>query len=289
MSSLRERQQILGVALILPLVLFVVGMILFPFVMNIWLSFTNRRIGMPTRFIGLGNYVSWLKDPSFYKILGNTLIYTISTIVLKFLIGLGAALLLHRRFWGRSFFRVFFLIPWILPSLVTCFTWRWLLDDLVGIINYLLTVIGLQGTAWLARPATALGSVIAVNIWRGFPFFGILLLSALQSIPQELYDAAWVDGASRWGCFRHVTLPGIRKIAMIAVLLSTIWTFNDFEIVFLLTRGGPGYSSMILVPFVYEIGIRGHQIAKAITFPVLVFPVLLALIFLTSRMVLKED
>jgi ABC-type sugar transport system permease subunit len=285
----RLSQRTLGLMLILPMFLYVMGMILFPFLMNIWLSFTNKRIGMPTKLIGLANYLYWLKNPDFFKVLGNTLIYTVVTIVVKFLLGLASALLLNRRFWGRNFFRVFFLIPWILPSLVTCFTWRWLLDDLVGVINYLLTLAGLEAVAWLSRPASALGTVIGVNIWRGFPFFGILLLAALQAIPDELYDAARVDGAGHLQSFRHITLPGIRKIALIAVLLSTIWTFNDFEIVFLLTRGGPGYSSMILVPFVYEVGIRGMQIARAITFPVLVFPVLLALIFFTSRMVLRED
>lgn len=285
----RLNQRTLGLMLILPMFLYVMGMILFPFLMNIWLSFTNKRVGMPTKFIGLGNYLYWLKNPDFFKVLGNTLIYTVVTIIVKFLLGLGSALLLDRRFWGRNFFRVFFLIPWILPSLVTCFTWRWLLDDLVGVVNYLLTRVGLQAVAWLARPGTALGSVIGVNIWRGFPFFGILLLAALQAIPDELYDAARVDGAGHLQSFVHITIPGIRKITLIAVLLSTIWTFNDFEIVFLLTRGGPGYSSMILVPFVYEVGIRGMQIARAITFPVLVFPVLLALIFFTSRMVLRED
>lgn len=279
----------IGMLLIMPMFLYVMGMILFPFIMNFWLSFTNRRIGMPMKVIGLRNYIYWLKNPDFYKVLGNTLIYTISTIVFKFIIGLGAALLLNRKFKGRDFFRVFFLIPWIIPSLVTCFTWRWLLDDLVGVFNFFLKHLGSDPVAFLAHPHLALGSVITVNIWRGFPFFTILLLSALQSIPEELYDAANVDGAGPIQLFRYVTLPGIRKIAMIAVLLSTIWTFNDFVIVFLLTRGGPGYSSMILVPFVYEIGIRGMQIARAITFPVLVFPVLLALIFFTSRMVLRGD
>jgi ABC-type sugar transport system permease subunit len=285
----RLNQRTLGLLLILPMFLYVIGMILFPFLMNIWLSFTNKRVGMPTRLIGLANYLYWLGNPDFFKVLVNTLIYTVATIVLKFLLGLASALLLNRRFWGRNFFRVFFLVPWILPSLVTCFTWRWLLDDLVGVINYLLTRLGLQAVAWFSRPATALGSVIGVNIWRGFPFFGILLLAALQAIPDELYDAARVDGAGHLQSFRHITIPGIRQIALIAVLLSTIWTFNDFEIVFLLTRGGPGYSSMILVPFVYEVGIRGMQIARAITFPVMVFPVLLALIFFTSRLVLRED
>jgi multiple sugar transport system permease protein len=285
----RLDQRNIGLLLITPLFLYVMGMILFPFMMNIWLSFTNKRIGMPTRFIGLDNYLYWLKNPDFLLVLGNTLIYTVVTIVVKFLLGLASALLLNRKFWGRNFFRIFYLIPWVLPSLVTCFTWRWLLDDLVGLVNFLMTRVGLHGIAWLSRPGTALGSVIWVNIWRGFPFFGILLLAALQSIPDELYDAARVDGAGPIASFRHVTLPGIRQIAMIAVMLSTIWTFNDFEIVFLLTRGGPGYSTMIMVPFVYEVGIRGMAIARAITFPVLVFPVLLALIFLTSRMVLRED
>jgi multiple sugar transport system permease protein len=285
----RLNQRSLGLVLILPMFFYVMGLILFPFLMNIALSFTGKRVGMPARFIGLANYVSWLKDPDFYKVLANTLIYTVVTIVVKFLLGLASALLLNRRFWARNFFRVFFLIPWILPSLVTCFTWRWLLDDLVGVVNYLITQIGLHSVAWLSRPGAAMGAVIGVNIWRGFPFFGILLLAALQAIPDELYDAARVDGAGHVQSFFHITLPGVRKIALVAVLLSTIWTFNDFEIVFLLTRGGPGYSSMILVPFVYEVGIRGMQIARAITFPVLVFPVLLALIFFTSRMVLRED
>jgi multiple sugar transport system permease protein len=285
----RLDQRNTGLLLITPMFLYVMGMILFPFMMNIWLSFTNKRIGMPTKLIGIDNYLYWLKNPDFLLVLGNTLIYTVATIVVKFLLGLASALLLNRKFWGRNFFRIFYLIPWVLPSLVTCFTWRWLLDDLVGLVNFLMTRVGLHGVAWLSRPGTALGSVIWVNIWRGFPFFGILLLAALQSIPDELYDAARVDGAGPLASFRHVTLPGIRQIAMIAVMLSTIWTFNDFEIVFLLTRGGPGYSTMIMVPFVYEVGIRGMAIARAITFPVLVFPVLLALIFLTSRMVLRED
>ncbi len=285
----RNNQRALGLILILPLFLFVMGMILFPFCMNIWLSLTNKRIGMPTHFIGFGNYLHWLKNPDFYKILGNTLIYTISTIVMKFLIGLGTALLLNRKFTGRNFFRVFFLIPWIIPTLVTCFTFRWLLDDLVGVFNFFMVKMGFHAVAWLSHPTTALGSIIAVNIWRGFPFFAILLLAALQSIPEDLYDAAGIDGANKFQSFFHVTLPGIKKITLIAVLLSTIWTFNDFEIVYLLTRGGPGYSSMIIVPFVYEIGIRANQLAKAITFPMLVFPVLLALIFFTSRIVFKED
>jgi len=287
--TVRLNQRNLGLILILPMFLYVMGLILFPFLMNIALSFTGKRVGMPAKFIGLGNYLYWLKNPDFYKVLANTLIYTVATIAVKFMVGLASALLLNRRFWGRNFFRVFFLIPWILPSLVTCFTWRWLLDDLVGVVNYLLTQVGLQSVAWLSRPGAAMGAVIGVNIWRGFPFFGILLLAALQAIPDELYDAGRVDGAGPVQSFLHITLPGVRKIALVAVLLSTIWTFNDFEIVFLLTRGGPGYSTMILVPFVYEVGIRGMQIARAITFPVLVFPVLLALIFFTSRMVLRED
>jgi len=141
---------------------------------------------------------------------------------------------------------------------------------------------------WLSSSSLALGSVIAVNVWRGFPFFGILLLAGLQSISQQSYEAAKIDGANVFQCFLYVTLPALRNIAMIAVLLSTIWTFNDFEIVYLLTRGGPGYDSMILVPFVYEIGIRGQHISRAITFSVMVFPLLVGLILVTSKVVFKE-
>jgi len=283
-----SREEKMGIILILPMILYVMGMILFPFCMNIWLSFHEKKIGMPAIFVGFANYLYWLKNPVFFKVLGNTLIYTIATIAFKFILGLGAALLLNRNFRGRDFFRVFFLIPWILPTIVTCFTWRWLYDDMVGVFNFLLTKINLTPVPWLSNSSLALASVIVVNIWRGFPFFGILLLAGLQSIPEQLYDAAKVDGANKTQCFLHITLPGIKKIAMIAILLSTIWTFNDFEIVFLLTRGGPGYDSMILVPFVYEIGIRGQHIGKAITFPVMVFPILLGLIFVTSKIIFRE-
>lgn len=278
----------LGVILILPVLFYVMGMILFPFFINIWLSFQKKNIGMPAEFIGLGNYIYWLRNPDFFKVLKNTLVYTSVSIALKFVLGLGAALLLNRDFRGRNFFRGFLLIPWILPTVVTCFTWRWLYDDLVGVFNFFLVRINVGPVPWLSSSSLALGSVIAVNVWRGFPFFGILLLAGLQSVPGQSYEAAKIDGANTFQCFLYVTLPALRSIAMIAILLSTIWTFNDFEIVYLLTRGGPGYHSMIMVPFVYEIGIRGQHIGQAITFSVMVFPLLVGLILITSRIVLRE-
>jgi len=284
--GIEERK--LGVILILPVLFYVMGIILFPFFMNIWLSFQKKRIGMPAEFIGLGNYIYWLRNPDFFRVLKNTLVYTFVSIALKFVLGLGAALLLNRDFRGRNFFRGFLLIPWILPTVVTCFTWRWLYDDLVGVFNFFLVRINVGPVPWLSSSSLALGSVIAVNVWRGFPFFGILLLAGLQSIPGQSYEAAKIDGANTFQCFLYVTLPALRSIAMIAILLSTIWTFNDFEIVYLLTRGGPGYHSMIMVPFVYEIGIRGQHIGQAITFSVMVFPLLVGLILITSRIVLRK-
>jgi len=284
--GIEERR--LGVILILPVLFYVMGMILFPFFINIWLSFQKKHIGMPAEFIGLSNYIYWLRNPDFFKVLKNTLVYTFVSIALKFVLGLGAALLLNRDFRGRNFFRGFLLIPWILPTVVTCFTWRWLYDDLVGVFNFFLVRINVGPVPWLSSSSLALGSVIAVNVWRGFPFFGILLLAGLQSIPGQSYEAAKIDGANTFQCFLYVTLPALRSIAMIAILLSTIWTFNDFEIVYLLTRGGPGYHSMIMVPFVYEIGIRGQHIGQAITFSVMVLPLLVGLILITSRIVFRE-
>lgn len=284
--GIEERR--LGVILILPVLFYVMGMILFPFFINIWLSFQKKNIGMPAEFIGLGNYIYWLRNPDFFKVLKNTLVYTSVSIALKFVLGLGGALLLNRDFRGRNFFRGFLLIPWILPTVVTCFTWRWLYDDLVGVFNFFLVRMNVGPVPWLSSSSLALGSVIAVNVWRGFPFFGILLLAGLQSIPAQSYEAAKIDGANTFQCFLYVTLPALRSIAMIAILLSTIWTFNDFEIVYLLTRGGPGYHSMIMVPFVYEIGIRGQHIGQAITFSVMVFPLLVGLILITSRIVFRE-
>jgi ABC-type sugar transport system permease subunit len=186
----------------------------------------------------------------------------------------------------RSFWTGVLLIPWVAPTVVSALNFLWIFDGSLGVLNYLLVrVLGLlpQGVGWLSEPGTAMASVVAVNVWRGFPFFGISFLAGMKGIPAELYEAAAVDGASVLQRFRHVTLPGIRNIMIIVVLLSTIWTFNDFQIVYILTKGGPGGTTMVMPVLTYETAFGAQRLGEAIAVALYLLPALAVTIMVLAR------
>jgi ABC-type sugar transport system permease subunit len=196
------------------------------------------------------------------------------------------ALVLNARIRFRSFWTGVLLIPWVAPTVVSALNFLWIYDYSLGVLNYILVrVTGLlpQGVGWLSEPGTAMASVIAVNVWRGFPFFGISFLAGLKSVPAELYEAAAVDGAGALGRFRHVTLPGLKNIIIIVMLLSTIWTFNDFQIVYILTRGGPGGATQVLPVFTYEMAFGAQRLGEAIAVALYMLPAMAAVIIVLSR------
>jgi multiple sugar transport system permease protein len=175
------------------------------------------------------------------------------------------------------------LIPWVAPTVVSALNFLWIFDGSLGVLNYLLVrVLGLlpQGVGWLSEPGTAMASVVAVNVWRGFPFFGISFLAGMKGIPAELYEAAAVDGASVLQRFRHVTLPGIRNIMIIVVLLST---FNDFQIVYILTKGGPGGTTMVMPVLTYETAFGAQRLGEAIAVALYLLPALAVTIMVLAR------
>ncbi|MEU2792094.1 sugar ABC transporter permease [Streptomyces sp. NPDC007100] len=251
--------------MVAPVVL-VIGVIIgYPLVRGLYLSLTDaneanveRRIGMnhipaTYEFTGLDNYTAILGDGVFWGRLGWTVLWTVACVGLTFAIGLALANLLNRKLRGRTFYRLALILPWAIPAFVSVFTWRLLYNEKNGLLNKVLAGGGIDAVPWLNDPAWAKLSVIAVNVWLGVPFMLVALLGGLQSIPGELYEAAEMDGAGAWQRFRNITLPGLRGVSSTVILLSTIWTFNMFPVIYLLTRGGPGDATEILVTYAYRL------------------------------------
>lgn len=289
-ARLLGRDWSLGFVFIAPVVVSVFGLIAYPGVLAIYLSMTQKLIGYRPVFTGLQNYVELWHDPFFRRALWNTVVFTTVAVALKLVIGLVMALTLGAGIRAKNFWTGFLLIPWVTPTVVSSLNFLWMFDGLLGVINYILVHAGIlsQPIGWLANPKTAMASIIAANVWRGFPFFGVTLLAGLQTIPHELYEAAAVDGAGRFRQFWHITLPGIKYVAIVVTLLSTIWTFNDFQAVYILTRGGPGGATHIVGTLTYEIAIDGLNLGKGTAVSIFAMPLMALLIFLFTRYTQRE-
>jgi len=242
-----------------------------------------------SRFVGLGNYLKLLHDPVFWISAGHTAIWIGLTVPLQMGLGLVAALLLNREFPWRGLARALIVIPWALPSVVIALVWRWIYDPTTGILNELLLRLHIIEAAvpWLADPDRALYAIISTLTWQGFPFFAVMILAGLQSIPDSLYDAAAIDGAGAWQQFRHVTLPGISGILATAGLLRIIWVANSVDVIFVMTGGGPGYATFTL-PLYAFIKARqnldfGYGTAIAVTFSLLLAGVIALYLARSSR------
>ena len=242
-----------------------------------------------SRFVGLGNYLKLLHDPVFWISAGHTAIWIGLTVPLQMGLGLVAALLLNREFPWRGLARALIVIPWALPSVVIALVWRWIYDPTTGILNELLLRLHIIEAAvpWLADPDRALYAIIATLTWQGFPFFAVMILAGLQSIPESLYEAAAIDGAGAWQQFRHVTLPGISGILATAGLLRIIWVANSVDVIFVMTGGGPGYATFTL-PLYAFIKARqnldfGYGTAIAVTFSLLLAGVIALYLARSSR------
>jgi ABC-type sugar transport system permease subunit len=276
----------LGFLFVLPIVVLVLALVAYPFCYAVYLSLTRKYVGMPPVFVGFENYVKLTFDGFFQRAVVNSFVFTFGSVGIKLLLGMGMALVLTSQIRFRSFWTGVLLIPWVAPTVVSALNFLWIYDGSLGVLNYLLVKVFRilpQGVGWLSEAGTAMASVIAVNVWRGFPFFGISFLAGMKGIPGELYEAAAVDGASPLHRFRHVTLPGIRNILIIVMLLSTIWTFNDFAIVYILTKGGPGGTTMVLPVFTYEMAFGAQRLGEAIAAALYMLPPLAFVIIVLAR------
>ncbi|GAA3589924.1 sugar ABC transporter permease [Nonomuraea rosea] len=277
--------------MIAPVVVVMLVLIGWPLARGVYLSLTDaneanigRTIGVNVvpasyEFVGLDNYLQILTSSLFWDKLVWTVIWTVVCVAAHYGIGLGLAVMLNRKLRLRSLYRVLLILPWAVPAFVAAFIWRYLYNSDYGVINGFLKVAGLDGVGWLDEPLTAKIAVIVVNVWLGVPFMMVALLGGLQSIPAELYEAAEVDGASPWQRFKAITLPGLRQVSSTVVLLGTIWTFNMFPIIFLITRGGPGSETEILVTYAFReafTGIRNYSGSAAWGVIILLMLVVLA-------------
>jgi len=290
----RAAQRDTGTALLLLLPLFalVVGLIFYPFYRAIWLSLTDKLVGYPERFVGLRNYAYLIQDDTFHEVIRNSVVFTVGSVALKVVTGMAMALVLNSVVRGRSFFRGLMLLPWITSTVIIALTWRWMFDAFPGrgFFNSVLIDLGLlrRPIAFMASPQGAMAAVIVANWWRAFPFFGVSFLAGMQAIPGELYEAASVDGASAWRRFWHITLPGLKHVVIVTSLLSFILTINDFNIIYVMTRGGPGTATQVFATYSYQVAFGQLRWGRGVTISIFLVPLLVIGIVLIGRYLLRE-
>jgi multiple sugar transport system permease protein len=279
-QNIKSKDNILAYLLILPVFLYLFLIMLAPFIWAIYVSLTDKSIGDVAHFVGMQKYLETLSDPVFYRSLLNTALFTVGSVAGKVILGVIMALVLNETFKGRNLCRALLILPWTVPTVLSILTWKWLFSDVGGALNYLLTFARITHTnvLWLANPTMALLSIIMVNIWRGVPFIGISVLAGLQTIPYSLYEAAMIDGANVFDRFRYITIPHIKDVLALSTLVTTIWTLNDFEITWLLTRGGPAYATELISTYSYRVGFMNMDISKAIAVSILILPVMILLV-----------
>ncbi|MBA3478910.1 MAG: sugar ABC transporter permease, partial [Lautropia sp.] len=249
-----ENERNLAFLLILPTLVLLGLFIAYPFVRGILLSVTDSRVGVPGNFVGLDNFTRLATDPIFHKVVWNTVWYTFITTVFKLALGLWLALLLNRSFKFKAFTRAFILLPFIIPTVLSTFAWKWMFDPTFSVLNWMLYQTGIIKTAinWLGDGDLAMLSIVIVNIWRGVPFFAISLLAGLQTISPDLGDAAAIDGARPLQRFWYITWPLLLPVTMVVVLFSVIQTFADFQIVYVMTGGGPANATHLFATYAYH-------------------------------------
>jgi multiple sugar transport system permease protein len=275
----------IALAFLAPTLILMAGLILFPFVNAIVMSFFTRNIRRQDVFVGLTNYIRLFSDEEYLGALLNTVRFTVFSVVTKLFVSLLIASVLNSRIPGRNVLSGIMLLPWIVPEVVTALTWRGIYDPIFGGLNPVLQALGLinRDVAWLAEPNLALASVIAVNVWKGIPFFTILILAGMKSIDRELYEAAEVDGANAFERFLHITLPSLRYVIAVTMLLSTISTFNSFGLVYLLTGGGPGGETRVYSILAYERAMLQFRYGPGAAVALSTVPFLAVFILLLAR------
>ena len=292
MSARSRQDRILPYVLLSPAVLATLVLVFYPMVQAMFTSLFRNVLWKPrdVKFIGLDNYIAILQDPVAWSSLGRTAVWIGLTVPLQLLLGLGTALLLNQQFRWRGLARSLILIPWALPSVVIGLMWSWIYHPQVGLLNDLMLRLGLLQSAmpWLANPNTSLYSIILALVWQGFPFFAIMILAGLQTIPANLYEAASIDGATTWQKFREITLPGLKGVLVTAVMLRLIWVANSIDVIYVMTGGGPGYAAHTLPLYAFKRTYSsmdfGYGTALAVTFALL----LLGLIVVYLRRVGKD-
>ena len=274
-----------------PLIIYMVCILAGPIIWGIYMSLTNKVIAGEPSFVGLHNYITLLGNPEYRRSILNTLVFTGFSIVFKLFFGVLMALALNMKFRGRNVCRALLMIPWTLPNIGAVLNWRWIFSSTGGIANHILKSLHLidQDLIWFGSAGLAMVTCVVANVWRGTPFFGVSILAKLQTISKDGYEAASIDGANMWQKFRYITLPEIKDVILLSTLMSTIWTLNEFESIWLMTGGGPNGATEVMNVFSYQTAMKSMMLGKGIAVSVIAMPVLILLIGLVSRGMFKKD
>ena len=283
-----EREGILGYILVAPALLVLLIFVAYPFVYGVWLSLTDTFVGQESHFIGIQNFIAQLNDDIYRRAVINSFVYTIVSCTAKFFSGLGLAVVLNQKFPLRRFVRGRVLLPWIIPIALGALVWIWMFDSTFSVFNWLLKQVGIKGPLWLGEGYWPMVSLIILNIWRGTAFYGICFLAGMQTISEELYEAAVVDGANPWQKFWRITFPLLIPVTVVVTLLSIILTFADFQSIYVLTGGGPAHQTQVFGTWAYFLGIFGGQLGAGAAVSLTMFPVLAIVILLTLVALRRE-
>lgn len=291
-AAVPMRRHLLPFAFLAPALLIEAAIIVYPVLQTFWMSLHDFVLFRPTNmpFVGLGNFIRAFTDPVFWTAAWNSVIWIVFVVGLQFVLGLGTALLLNQSFWWRGLARALVIIPWALPSVLTALMWSWMYDYDLGIINDVLTRIGLLDApiAWLARADTTLGAVILALVWQGFPFFAVMILAGLQTVPGELLDAAEIDGANAFQRLTKVVLPSIAEVIMTALLLRTIWVANSLDVILVMTGGGPGYTTYTVPLYAFLKAYTSMEFGYAAALSLIMTALLLLVIYAYVRRAARE-
>jgi multiple sugar transport system permease protein len=289
--ELLDRESFLGPAFVAPAMLLIALLVAYPFVMALYFSLSNSFIGRPSHFVGIRNFVNLWDSDAFRQTFQNAFVFTGASVAFKLVLGISLALLLNQQLWFKRMIRGAVLLPWVIPTALSVLGWSWMFNSLYSVINWTGIAMGVMdppGPNWLGQKYYAMTAVVAVNVWRGLPFFAITILAGLVSIPKELYEAAETDGAGPVARFWHVTLPLLRPVLAIVVLFSTIFTFSDFNIVFQLTHGGPINSTHLFATLTRQVGLESGRIGEGAAISLYLFPVLMLVVWAQLRFVRKQ-
>ncbi|MCG8514932.1 MAG: sugar ABC transporter permease [Halanaerobiales bacterium] len=263
-----------GIVLIAPLLLWIVVMIVYPLISSIWMSLTDVDfLGINSNFVGISNYIELITDVEFWTAMGKSMIWTIGNALLQLILGFTTALIINQQFKGKSFVRIWIILSWIIPTIVLAIIWRWILNSSFGILNYILQLFNFveQPIDFLGSFQLAMPTVIFINTWRWFPFLAIIILAALQTIPVEQYNAASIDGANSFQKFIYITFPMMRPTLSVLGLIGTLWSINIFDVIYMLTRGGPAGATETIPVFVYQKAFQEYAMNKASAAAVILF------------------
>jgi multiple sugar transport system permease protein len=289
--ELFDREQILGPLFVTPALILLVLLVAYPFGMALYFALSDSFIGRPSHFVGFRNFINLWDSDAFRQTFQNAFVFTGLAVGFKLVFGISLALLLNQQLWFQRLIRGALLLPWVIPTALSTLGWWWMFNSLYSVVNWTGIALGLMeppGPNWLGQKYYAMTAVVVVNIWRGLPFFTITILAGLVSIPRELYEAAEADGAGAMRRFWYITLPMLKPVLAIVVLFSTIFTFSDFNIVYVLTHGGPINSTHLFATLSRQIGLESGQIGQGAAISLYLFPVLMFVVWAQLRFVRKQ-